>query len=292
MKHRPGNLAQSKTVRFGQNERPPGVTPRRAFCVGIAGIWWYYEEKKWRFKWGPLNTIKIEGIRRMNILINILAVLSVLGMASYFLPAPNAYADELYHNFMFPIVIGYFLSYIFYLLTVLIPTKHRKKLVRKNLDVIEYEICDSLFHIFDIIFYKNNYQKQIKAGNLKKENIECALKNKCLYLGHDKWDVFTEKLVPIGESLKEASKKAESFIEQILIFNEYLSENEIDILFSVKDKLFKYDFDFDMFKHYAPYKFATQNIAYMSENYYDLYVLYIEVQQIVFKNKLKLKNTI
>lgn len=81
-------------------------------------------------------------------------------MVGYFLPVPCVYADELYHDFIFPIVIGYLLSYIFYTLTVLIPANNRKQKVRKNRDLIEYEIYSKLFFVFNTICDNTIYQRK------------------------------------------------------------------------------------------------------------------------------------
>lgn len=222
--------------------------------------------------------------------IHILAVISVLGMVGYFLPAPCVYSDELYHDFVFPIATGYFLSYIFYILTVLIPADYRKKKIRKNLDLVEYEIYSTLFRIFDIIFDNSMYQKKIVAGTILKEDLNLALQNKCLHKEYIKADGYAEKFIAIGDQLKEASNQVDSLIYQVMVFNEYLSEEEIDIFLSIRKRLFTYDFDLDKALFYSPFAAKNQNIAYMSNNYYELYLLYKDIQKIVFKNTLNIRD--
>ncbi|MDK2967899.1 hypothetical protein [Lacrimispora sp.] len=223
-------------------------------------------------------------------LIHVFAIVSIIGMIGYFLPAPSLYADTLYHDFIFPIAIGYILSYVFFILTVLIPTEYRKQVVRKNIDLIQYEICNKLFFIFNTIFDNNMYQKQIKAGLITKEDIDLALQNKCLHKEYVKPDGYAEKFIAIGENLKNISKETKDLISQILIFNEFLSEEEIDIYFSIKKKLFTYDFDFDKALYYSTFQAKNQNISYMSVNYYELYLFYKKIQQILFNSNLKIRD--
>jgi len=231
--------------------------------------------------------LKISKYRKF---IHVLAIISTLGMIGYFFPAPSLYADTLYHDFIFPIAMGYMLSYIFFILTVLIPTEYRTQNVRKNIDLIEYEITTKLFFIFHTIFDNSMYQKQIKSGTLVKEDIELALQNKCLNKEYIKPDGYAEKFIAIGEKLKNISNEIDSLISQVLIFNEYLSEEEINIFLNIRKKLFMYDFNLDKELYFSPFMAKHQNISYMSNNYYELYLLNKKIQQIVFKNKLNIRD--
>ncbi|BCJ98458.1 hypothetical protein [Anaerocolumna chitinilytica] len=222
--------------------------------------------------------------------IHVFAIVSIIGMVGYFLPAPSSYANTIYHDFIFPIAIGYILSYVFFIMTVLIPIEYRKQSVRKNIDLTEYEVSNKLFSVFNIIFDNVMYQKQIKAGTLIKEDIKLALQNKCLHKEYIKPDGYAEKFIAIGEKLENISKELESLISQVLIINEFLSEDEINIFFSIRKKLSVYDFYLDKKLYFSPYEAKHQNISYMSDNYYELYLLYVRVQQIVYKNNLNIRD--
>lgn len=217
-----------------------------------------------------------------------LALISIIGLIGYFLPAPSMEADIIYHDFIYEISMGYVLAYIFFILTVVIPEETRKRKLSYNIDIDEYEIITKLLFIFQTIFGSTLYQSKIKSGNLNQDDIELALQNKCLHKEFTWNDGYADEFEPIGEKLKELSQSIDDLISQLFVFKNYLSEEEIDNLMTIRNKIFTYDFDLDKFMYQLRPKY--QNLIFMGSNFYELYKLYMEIQKILFSRKVSNRN--
>ena len=199
-----------------------------------------------------------------------------------------------YYQFFLSIVS----AIIFWLVFSYFPEQKKYKSLRPIVELDIYQIYNSLFHFFDLIMSHKNpspsfFQEKIRGGRLSRSDIKLGLQNKCLnesYLFDPK---ISDQLMPIGEKIFDSSKKIEQLIDKIFSFNQFSSPQELLLLEKIRQELKKYDYSEQQVKNNAVTIMGSQQlypsvpvIYYREENFYNLYELFVELQDIVLnKNK-------
>ena len=149
-----------------------------------------------------------------------------------------------------------------------------------------------MFSIFDIIMKLNthspsHYQKDIRGINLKKSDFELGLQNKCLNEHYLFYPELRHALLPIGKSLYERVKKIDATIDRLFNFSYYLKSHEILFLEKIRTKLNTYDLE--NYNRQAISVIGNQklypvnpSLSYMSNNIFELFELFNELQKMVF----------
>jgi hypothetical protein len=179
-------------------------------------------------------------------------------------------------------------AFIFWLIFNYIPERSRYNKIRPKLEYDIYEIYSSLFQFIQLPFKFNNNspadkQAEIFAGVQKIEDFELALYSKCLNDSYKAVDAMASNLMSIGADMDSISLKICQNMQQLYVFNQYLSTNEVLLCRKITAKLRAYSYD-----SIAGVKVGNQTlypvnptISYMSKNLFELYSLFTQLQEIV-----------
>lgn len=203
----------------------------------------------------------------------------------------------IFKEFFYPIILSIIAAIIFWIAFSYIPERNRKRKIRFKIEHEIYQVYTKLFFLFDTVMRFNNhspsnYQSEIRGNKLKPRDIELGLQNKCLN-EHYLYDKAIEgKLLPIGKTLADNSKKIDSSIDRIFDFNIYLISDEILLLEEIRKKLHVYDLE--NYNKEAVSKIGlvelypvNPSISYMKNNLSEIYELYKTLQGTVFKYSLE-----
>ena len=186
---------------------------------------------------------------------------------------------------------------IFWLFFNYLPEKLRYNKIRPKLEYDIYEICSSLFHFIEIPLRGNMHspvhnQSKVFAGMCSLNDFELALYTKCLNDSY-KFDEVSSKLLPIGEQLETLSLDICQKAQQLYVFNQYLTAKEILLLRKATVKLRTYSYNSVAATEIGNQTLYPVNptISYMYRNLHELYLLFLQLQEIVFKYK-KIDDTI
>ena len=195
---------------------------------------------------------------------------------------------------LFPLLRSLISAYIFWMVFSYYPTYKKKKKLRPIIEYDIYSINYGLFQIFETVFRHQDfsvsyYQSQIRSGKLKEEDFNIALQNKCLNKTYLYPKEVASSYLVIGESLVEQYKKIEELIDKVMNLNEYASSDELILLEQVRKLLKTYSLnEKDVNKSainiingqaLSP---VVSNLGYMRKNMYELYLLYQELQKMIF----------
>ncbi len=203
----------------------------------------------------------------------------------------------IFQEFFYPIILSIIAAVIFWIAFSYFPERSRKRKIRFKIEHEIYQVYTKLFSLFDTVMRFNNhspsnYQSEIRGNKLKPRDIELGLQNKCLN-EHYLYDKAIEgKLLPIGKTLADNSKKIDSSIDRIFDFNNYLTSDEILLLEEIRKKLHVYDIE--NYNREAVSKIGSvelypvnPSISYMKNNLSEIYELYKTLQDIIFKYPLE-----
>ncbi len=191
--------------------------------------------------------------------------------------------EELLKNVLFSLLAALIFGIIFNF----IPDWKRRKRIRPKVEFDIYEFYQELFYYIQIPFYFNEhssslFQPEIYAGKITKEDFEKWLQNKCLnesYL----YDEMAPKYMCIGQKLEEVSAGLCEKSKNIYAFTDFLSANEILLIKKIITKLRVYSYvgDSGSIIGGKVFKPVNPNLAYMATNFFEIYELFLKLQQIV-----------
>lgn len=199
-------------------------------------------------------------------------------------------------NLLLPIVLSIIAAIIFWLAFNYLPTRWKYKKIRPKVEFDLYQMHLDLsfyfFKLFKISPHRSvENQHTINAGCLTKNEINLWLQDKCLNETY-KYDENKTKLISIGEELERIALKYSERLQKLLNFVDYLSVDEILLLQKIEYKLFTYDYRNNSESIIGNKKLQPliPNIAYMTENIYEIYQLYLALRKIIIEFKLIDKN--
>lgn len=196
--------------------------------------------------------------------------------------------EELVKNVFFSLLA----AFIFWFVFNFIPDWKRRKMIRPKVEFDIYEFYQDLFHYIQMPFYFSEHsssllQSEIFAGKITKEDFDKWLQNKCLnesYL----YDEMASKYLCIGNDLEKISAGLCEKSKDIYAFIDFLSANEILLIKKIITKLRVYCYvgDSGTIISGIRLKPLNPNLAYMSTNFFEIYEMFLKLQQIVlsFKN--------
>jgi hypothetical protein len=194
-------------------------------------------------------------------------------------------------DIVIPIVLSIIAAVIFWLIFDYFPNKRRYSKIRPKVEFNMYNVYKSLFNYIEVTLRYNNYspsmfQNEIRGGILQKEDIILGLQNKCLndsYLFDENSSLF----VMIGTSLLDKVNKINVEIDKLFNFNNYLNADEILLLEKIRTKLFTYEYNLTAQTKIGNqiYTCVNPNLSYMANNIFEIYKLFLQLQNIIFLNK-------
>lgn len=207
-------------------------------------------------------------------------------------PSFNVNKDLLY-----PFILSMFSALLFWLVFSFWPERTRRNKLRPKLELDMYHVYMDLFGAFDKVMSirkhsPSSYQDKIKGQGLTIEDINLGLQNKCLnetYLYDSNINAIQ---LPIGLSLKHAAEKIDKTIDKIFDFSEYLSPEEILLLENILKKFQVYSYTSNADSEIGGIKLYPVNpsLAYMTNNLFELYQLFGQLEKVVQGNKLRDRN--
>lgn len=199
-----------------------------------------------------------------------------------------------FKDFINPIILSVIAGIIFWLLFSFLPERKRLKKLRPKLDLDIYQAYMNLFFLLDLVMRPNShspsdFQQKIKGNKLTKEDLELGLQDKCWNETYLYDNNVNKLLMPIGKSLFDRASEIDLNIENLYSFSNYLTADEIILLEKIRKKLKVYDLN-----NYSrsaisviggmELKPVNPSLSYMAQNLYELYLLFIQLQKLVYDN--------
>lgn len=127
---------------------------------------------------------------------------------------------------------------------------------------------------------------KIESGLAAKEDFELWLQNKCLNSSY-KFDEMADKLLPVGNDLDGRATEICQKIDKSATYYAFMSADEILLLRKISSKVTVYSYDekAENVLGNTCYRPVVPTIAYMSENFFELSKLYLQLQKIVWSYK-------
>lgn len=173
-------------------------------------------------------------------------------------------------------------SAVFWLASDRLPKWWAQKKVQPLIDYNLYQIYMGLFFYIErpfcpILHRSSDYQDEIFAGKLTEDDFKTFLSTKCLSDDYRHIDEKSKSLVPIGKDLKEKADEIASIINQLYVFNHYLTAEQIILCRNILDKIYRYSYDSPAFDSDG-YHVVDPTLYYMSEVFDELYSLFLQLQ--------------
>ena len=192
-------------------------------------------------------------------------------------------------NILIAVITSLVASIVFYLFFQLIPEKNRYRRIRPRIEIELTEIASSLFFYLEEPFRYNThfasfFQDEMCNGFINKKDFELGLYNKCLnesYL----FDENKGKMIVVGNILKKYADEISKKIHQVLLNQQYLTSNEILIIEDIDRLLYTHSYDSNATDQIGNRIFRPVNpsLSYMCHTFYKLYLLWLELRQVMFK---------
>lgn len=189
------------------------------------------------------------------------------------------------------IITSLIASFIFWIVVNFLPEKKRYNKVRPKVEFDIYEIFIALRGYLSIALKINEFGwsfpfDKIEAGLVTKEDFELWLQNKCLNFSY-KFDEMADKLLPVGNDLDGRATEICQKIDKSATYYAFMSADEILLLRKISSKVTVYSYDekAESVLGNTCYRPVVPTIAYMSENFFELSKLYLQLQKIVWSYK-------
>lgn len=195
--------------------------------------------------------------------------------------------------FVLPVILSFIAGLVFWVIFSYIPDNKRRRKLRPVVELALYDVYKLLFQLFDAILrHQENspsfYQKEIRSGQLTEEIIKLGLANKCLNESYLFDKNINQSLIVIGHRIVEYSHGIDEIANKIISFNEYASAQEILLMEKIREEIRKYHFNEKSVTseakaviggkaHYP----VNPTISYRSRNFYEIYLLFCELQEII-----------
>ena len=178
-------------------------------------------------------------------------------------------------------------SAVFWLASDRLPKWWAQKKVQPLIDYDLYQIYMELFSYIQLPFCpmlhrSSYYQKELFSGELTEEDFKTFLSTKCLSEDYRRIDVKSKSLVPIGKELKERADRVASIINQLYVFNHYLTAKQILLCRNILDKIYRYSYDMPAFDSVG-IRVVDPTLYFMSEVFDELYSLFLQLQEYIVR---------
>lgn len=207
------------------------------------------------------------------------------------------YVDTYFNSIITSIIA----AIIFWLVFSYIPEKKRRNKIRPILDLDMYHIYTTLFSLFDLImkhidYSPSDYQEKIRGNKLEREDIELGLQNKCLNETYLYDSNVNKQLLIIGKKFYEQTREIDETVDKLFNFSNYLDPEEILLFEKIRKKVLVYnprDFNRSAVSIVGNMQFKPVNpsLSYMTQNISELYLFFIQLQDIVYKNNYSDRDT-
>ena len=199
-----------------------------------------------------------------------------------------------WNEILVAIVTSLIASVVFWLGFHYVPNTCERRKIKPLVDFDLYQIYLSLSHFLEIPFCYSIHcspyrQQELLAGGLKKEDYQLYLATKCLTEEYKTIDDTAKKLIPIGSKLKEISNNILEQIQNLYIFNRYLTVEQIMLCRKIADKISCYDFEMKAFSRVGNLLLGPVDptMRGMENMFYETYQLFQQLQDRLISRKPK-----
>lgn len=200
-----------------------------------------------------------------------------------------------FYDVVSSIFVSIIAGIIFWALFTLLPEYQRKRKIRPKLALDIYEVYSSLFKLFDLVMRDTRrspsfFQSKIRGGLISRSDLELGLQNKCQNETYIFDSALPHTLLPIGESIYSIINEMNLSIKHLYSFTSFLTAKEIILLERIRKTSHTYPIEdyavsaISIINGEKMYP-ANPSLSYMSNNIYELYLLFLEIQNVIFKNK-------
>ena len=182
------------------------------------------------------------------------------------------------------IITSLIASLVFWIVFNLIPSAYKHFKIRPRVEQDILDIKDNLLFVIQIPFLQSthsasHYQNDIRENKLKKEDFENALYGKCLNETQC-INEFENRLLAVGKKLKDCIGELDKKLDRIYRYSDYLKTSEILLLKEMGEKLHTYSLDEEKIViDGVVFQSVNPTLSYMKSNFYELYLLYHELQE-------------
>ena len=190
------------------------------------------------------------------------------------------------------IVTSLIASVVFWFVFNVIPNKVERSKIKPLLDFDLYHIYTRLAHFLDVPFYHSLHspsylQMRLFTGAIKKEDYRLYLATKCLTEEHKKVNETARNMIPIGSRLKSIADDILDSIQNIYMFNKYLTAEQILLCRKIADKITTYDFEMMAFERIENHVLVPVDptMRGMESMFYETYTLFLQLQDYLVNQK-------
>jgi hypothetical protein len=196
-------------------------------------------------------------------------------------------------EFTVAVVTSLVASVVFWLTFDFIPNRRAQKKIQPFVDYDLYLVYGKLFQFIETPFrpYENTpsqYQNEIFTGKITENDFRLFLSTKCLTEGHRSIDEKARMLLPIGNKLQTVKEEIEGIINQLYVFNHYLTADQILICRQILDKLNTYSYDWPAVhaeRSGTITRCVNPTASYLSRMFNEVYALYLNLQNYLINSK-------
>lgn len=187
------------------------------------------------------------------------------------------------------IVTSLVASAVFWLASDYLPKWRAKRKVQPLIDYDLYQVYMELFFYLELPFRprvdrSSDYQGEIFSGQLTEDDFKTFLSTKCLSEDYRRIDEKAKSLVPIGDILKSKADGIAQIINQLYVFNHYLTAEQILLCRNILDKIYRYSYDMPAFESIGRntvFHVVDPTLYFMSEVFFELYGLFLQLQKYI-----------
>jgi hypothetical protein len=205
------------------------------------------------------------------------------------------------HNFTLQVITSIITSLIagliFWLFFSYLPWRARRKKLRPIVELALYDVYGRLFSVFDAIMRgqphsPSHYQAEIRSGKLTEEQIGIGLANKCLNESYLYDEKVRGSLMVIGRTIFDDCFAIDEVADKIISFNTHASAREVLLIEKIREQVRKYHFSERQMTASAKITLGQAvlypvdpTISYRRRNFYEIYKLFCELQDIVLNKR-------
>ena len=193
------------------------------------------------------------------------------------------------------IVTSLIASLVFWFAFDRVPRWYAQRKVQPLIDYDLYQVYMGLFFFLETPFRPSIhtaslFQEELFTGKITQEDFRSFLSTKCLSEEYRSIDSKAKELEPIGKKLQNRADEIAKTINQLFIFNQYLSADQILLCRKVLDEITTYSYDMPAFiKHedgviLCPVNPTANSLSRMFAN---LYALFGKLQDYLIRSKGK-----
>ena len=189
-------------------------------------------------------------------------------------------------EFTVAVITSLVASIVFWLVFDRFPRRVAQRRIQPLVNYDLYQVYSKLFQYLETPFRQfehspSQFQTELFTGVLSMNDFKVFLSTKCLSESYQSIDENSGYLFPIGEKLQKITDDIEETINQLYVFNHYLSAEQILICRQILDKLKTYSYDLPSSQYHSDGSVThcvNPTANYLAKMFYEVYALFMRLQ--------------